>query len=82
MNIKYDESYSITDSELKKPLSELKLENKIDEKFEEYCNDNIYSCLNSTVSNNTKFLFHHCYLILLLLLVLVLNLILLFLVLL
>jgi len=54
MNIKYDESYSITDSELKKPLSELKLENKIDEKFEEYCNDNIYSCLNSTVSNNTN----------------------------
>ena len=54
MNIKYDESYSITDSELKKLLYELKLENKIDEKFEEYCNDNIYSCLNSTVSNNIK----------------------------
>ena len=41
MNNNYDEFYSITDSELKKLLSELKLENKIDEKFEEYYNNNI-----------------------------------------
>ena len=54
MNNKYDEFYSITDSELKKLLSELKLENKIDEKLKEYCNNNIYSCLNSTVINNTN----------------------------
>ncbi|OUM58865.1 hypothetical protein PIROE2DRAFT_15765 [Piromyces sp. E2] len=56
MNNKYNEFYSITDSELKKLLSELKLENKFDEKFEEYCTDNIYSYINSTVINNTNIL--------------------------
>jgi len=51
-NNKYNEYYSITDSELKKLLSELKLENKIDKKFEENCTNNIYSYINSTVINN------------------------------
>ncbi|OUM59916.1 hypothetical protein PIROE2DRAFT_14439, partial [Piromyces sp. E2] len=54
MDNKYDEFYSITDTELEKLLSELKLEDKTDKKFKEYCNGNIYSCLNSTVINNTN----------------------------